>query len=158
MVWLFFRLWGRNADCIKALPHDEVETTEFYKHIESEGLSEPRRMKQLLTWCGTRALGEKPSFSGKDRDAALAGMLAVLHGSRLQIDASLQHARSSPSYSKTSPRNQVCQIGSAEYVFPPEMLLLSSNANNSHRRTSQSRLHHQSRTQRTQQTKQKSTN
>ena len=58
----------------KALPHDEVESSEFYKHIESEGLSEPRRMKQLLTWCGTRAMGEKPSFSSEDSGAKLAGM------------------------------------------------------------------------------------
>ncbi|KAF4554880.1 Kinetochore protein mis13-like protein [Elsinoe fawcettii] len=41
-----------------ALPHSEVETVEFYKHI-SQDLVEPRRMKQLLVWCGNRALGEK---------------------------------------------------------------------------------------------------
>ena len=58
-----------------ALPHDSVETADFYKHIESEGLPEPRRMKQLLTWCGTRALGEKPpSVKGEDQHAVLAGM------------------------------------------------------------------------------------
>ncbi len=62
------------TDLGAALPHDEVETTEFYKHIESEGLSEPRRMKQLLTWCGSRAMGEKPSFSSEDSGAKLAGM------------------------------------------------------------------------------------
>ena len=55
-----------------ALPHDEVESSEFYKHVES-GLPEPRRMRQLLTWCGTRALGEKPSFSSEDSHARLAG-------------------------------------------------------------------------------------
>lgn len=58
------------------MPHDEVESSEFYKHIESAGLSEPRRMKQLLTWCGTRALGEKPSFSSENSNARSAGMLA----------------------------------------------------------------------------------
>ena len=31
-------------------------------------------MKQLLTWCGTRAMVGKPPVSGKDRDAALAGI------------------------------------------------------------------------------------
>ena len=31
-------------------------------------------MKQLLTWCGTRAMVGKPPISGKDRDAALAGI------------------------------------------------------------------------------------
>ena len=46
---------------VTALPHSEVEAKDFYKHIESEGLPEPRRMRQLLTWCATRSLGEKPS-------------------------------------------------------------------------------------------------
>jgi len=53
------------------MPHDDVEPKEFYKHIES-GLPEPRRMRQLLTWCGTRALIEKPSFSSEDSNAKLA--------------------------------------------------------------------------------------
>lgn len=65
-----------STDSETAMPHDEVESSEFYKHIESDGLSEPRRMKQLLTWCGTRALGEKPSFSSEDSNARLAGVLA----------------------------------------------------------------------------------
>lgn len=55
-----------------ALPHDEVESREFYKHIES-GLPEPRRMKQLLTWCGTRALIEKPSSTSETYHAGFAG-------------------------------------------------------------------------------------
>jgi hypothetical protein len=59
-----------------ALPHDEVNNSEFYKHIET-GLPEPRRMKQLLTWCGARALGEKPSFASEDGHAKLAGMEEV---------------------------------------------------------------------------------
>ncbi len=54
-----------------AMPHDDVEPKEFYKHIES-GLPEPRRMRQLLTWCGTRALIEKPSISSEDSNARLA--------------------------------------------------------------------------------------
>ncbi|KAL8710899.1 MAG: hypothetical protein Q9225_007208 [Loekoesia sp. 1 TL-2023] len=54
-----------------ALPHDEVDSSEFYKHIESS-LTEPRRMKQLLTWCGTRALGEKPASSQQDFHARQA--------------------------------------------------------------------------------------
>ncbi len=60
------------SDCSLALPHDEVESPEFYKHIESS-LTEPRRMKQLLTWCGTRALGQKPSPSQHDFHARQAG-------------------------------------------------------------------------------------
>ena len=63
-----------NTDRKSAMPHDEVESSEFYKHIESDGLTEPRRMKQLLTWCATRALGEKPSFSTEDGNARLAGI------------------------------------------------------------------------------------
>jgi kinetochore protein Mis13/DSN1 len=71
-------LRGRRASSLidnghSAIPHREVETTEFYKHIEAEGLSEPRRMKQLLTWTGERALGDKPSHGDPDSAAALAG-------------------------------------------------------------------------------------
>ncbi|ODH35036.1 hypothetical protein ACO22_02987 [Paracoccidioides brasiliensis] len=72
-------LRGRRASSLiesgasNALPHDEVDTAHFYKHIESEGLSEPRRMRQLLTWCATRALGEKLSGSRSgDESARLA--------------------------------------------------------------------------------------
>ncbi|KAL8933465.1 MAG: hypothetical protein Q9211_005772, partial [Gyalolechia sp. 1 TL-2023] len=54
-----------------ALPHEEVDSSEFYKHIESS-LTEPRRMKQLLTWCGTRALGEKPVSTQADFQARQA--------------------------------------------------------------------------------------
>lgn len=62
-----------NGSCT-ALPHDKVSTAEFYKHIGDEGLPEPRRMRQLLTWCATRAIGEKPSGSrSEDESARLAG-------------------------------------------------------------------------------------
>lgn len=40
------------------MPHSEVDTQEFYKHI-SQDLIEPKRMRQLLLWCGHRALPEK---------------------------------------------------------------------------------------------------
>jgi kinetochore protein Mis13/DSN1 len=71
-------LRGRRASSLienghSAIPHREVETSEFYKHIEAEGLSEPRRMKQLLTWTGERCLGEKPSHGNQDNGAELAG-------------------------------------------------------------------------------------
>jgi len=71
-------LRGRRASSLidnghSAIPHREVETSEFYKHIESEGLSEPRRMKQLLTWTGERSLGDKPSHGDPDSGAELAG-------------------------------------------------------------------------------------
>ncbi|KAM5471655.1 hypothetical protein MferCBS49748_001826 [Microsporum ferrugineum] len=72
-------LRGRRASSLidsgvsNALPHDKVDTAHFYKHIASEGLPEPRRMRQLLTWCATRALGEKPTGSrSEDESARLA--------------------------------------------------------------------------------------
>ncbi|TVY19693.1 Kinetochore protein mis13 [Lachnellula arida] len=59
-------LRGRRASSLidnghSAIPHRQVDSAEFYKHIEADGLSEPRRMKQLLTWTGERCLGEKPA-------------------------------------------------------------------------------------------------
>ncbi|OJJ36509.1 hypothetical protein ASPWEDRAFT_107047 [Aspergillus wentii DTO 134E9] len=70
---------GRRASSLidsgasNALPHKEVDTADFYKHIASDGLPEPRRMRQLLTWCGTRAVADKPSGSGsEDASARLA--------------------------------------------------------------------------------------
>lgn len=58
---------------VTAVPHTDVELADFYKHIE-QSLPEPRRMKQLLTWCGTRALPEKQSGDAGDGGALLAGM------------------------------------------------------------------------------------
>ncbi|KAN0112897.1 Mis12-Mtw1 protein family domain containing protein [Hyaloscypha variabilis] len=73
-------LRGRRASSLienghSAIPHREVETSEFYKHIEAEGLSEPRRMKQLLTWTGERCMGEKPSHGNQDNGAELAARM-----------------------------------------------------------------------------------
>lgn len=59
-----------------ALPHDDVDSSEFYKHIES-GLPEPRRMRQLLTWCGTRALGEKSAAKADEYHAGFAGIYVL---------------------------------------------------------------------------------
>ncbi|EHA28451.1 hypothetical protein ASPNIDRAFT_188766 [Aspergillus niger ATCC 1015] len=54
------------------LPHKKVDTADFYKHIAAD-LPEPRRMRQLLIWCGTRAMGDKPSGSrSEDESARLA--------------------------------------------------------------------------------------
>ncbi|KAJ5639186.1 uncharacterized protein N7484_007048 [Penicillium longicatenatum] len=70
---------GRRASSLidsgasNALPHREVGTADFYKHIADEGLPEPRRMRQLLIWCATRALGDKPSGSRSvDQSSRLA--------------------------------------------------------------------------------------
>lgn len=69
---------GRRASSLienghSAIPHREVDASEFFKHIEAEGLSEPRRMKQLLTWCGERALSEKPKIGTVGANAVLGG-------------------------------------------------------------------------------------
>jgi kinetochore protein Mis13/DSN1 len=69
---------GRRASSLidnghSALPHREVDPSEFYKHISAEGLSEPRRMKQLLIWCGERALSEKPPHGSHGSSAVLGG-------------------------------------------------------------------------------------
>lgn len=56
-----------------ALPHREVAVVDYYKHIAGEGLSEPRRMKQLLVWCGTRALDDRPLHSPADDSGSEAG-------------------------------------------------------------------------------------
>lgn len=71
----------RLTDCVSALPHKKVDTAEFYKHIAADGLVEPRRMRQLLIWCGTRAMGDKPSGSRSgDESARLAGMVRNRRG------------------------------------------------------------------------------
>lgn len=77
---------GRRASSLiesgqTALPHRDVNATEFYKHIASEGLPEPRRMKQLLTWCGERSLIEKPPH-GTPNSGALLGGKRLLRGRR----------------------------------------------------------------------------
>ncbi|KAK3899774.1 Mis12-Mtw1 protein family-domain-containing protein [Staphylotrichum tortipilum] len=67
---------GRRASSLiengqSALPHREIDTAEFHKYIAPEGLSEPRRMKQLLIWCGERALSEKPPHGSRGSSAIL---------------------------------------------------------------------------------------
>ncbi|KAL2157387.1 hypothetical protein VTH06DRAFT_6205, partial [Thermothelomyces fergusii] len=72
---------GRRASSLidsghSALPHREVSPAEFYKYIAADGLSEPRRMKQLLLWCGERALSEKPPH-GTPGSSAVLGARAI---------------------------------------------------------------------------------
>ncbi|KAJ2979155.1 hypothetical protein NUW58_g7272 [Xylaria curta] len=67
---------GRRASSLiesghSAIPHREVDASEFYKHIEDQGLTEPRRMKQLLIWCGERSLAEKPPLGSLNSNAVL---------------------------------------------------------------------------------------
>ncbi|KAG9613201.1 P-loop containing nucleoside triphosphate hydrolase protein, partial [Aureobasidium melanogenum] len=74
---------GRRASSLieagssRAVPHSQVETNEFYKHI-SQDLVEPKRMRQLLLWCGHRALPEKSG--GGQMDAAET---AAMHAARV---------------------------------------------------------------------------
>ncbi len=76
-------LRGRRASSLidagnsSALPHSEVEVSNFYKHIESEGLPEPRRMKQLLTWCATRCLDQKPMGQNFEHASAVAAARVI---------------------------------------------------------------------------------
>jgi kinetochore protein Mis13/DSN1 len=56
-----------------AIPHSEVESAHFYKHIDPESLSEPKRMKQLMAWCAERALGPKHEHNDPDSIALLSG-------------------------------------------------------------------------------------
>ncbi|KAG6010478.1 hypothetical protein E4U21_006480 [Claviceps maximensis] len=70
---------GRRASSLidsgqSAIPHREVEPREFYKHIAGD-LPEPRRMKQLLMWCGERAMPERQR--GKENSEAVLGARAI---------------------------------------------------------------------------------
>ncbi|KAK1058130.1 hypothetical protein LTR33_013479 [Friedmanniomyces endolithicus] len=71
-----------------ALPHSEVPTAEFYKHISAD-LTEPRRMRCLLGWCGTRALPPKPE-APKDSSQASSLEFQALQAARV-IQAELSN-------------------------------------------------------------------
>jgi kinetochore protein Mis13/DSN1 len=76
-------LRGRRASSLietgnsNALPHNEVEIADFYKHIESDGLPEPRRMRQLLTWCATRCLDQKSRGAEFEDSSAIAAARVI---------------------------------------------------------------------------------
>lgn len=63
-----------------ALPHSEVPSSEFYKHISAE-LTEPRRMRCLLGWCAQRALPSKPEPPKENTQAAQLEFQAQQTGS-----------------------------------------------------------------------------
>ncbi|TQV92041.1 hypothetical protein V2A60_004347 [Cordyceps javanica] len=74
---------GRRASTLiengqTATPHADLDAKDFYKHIPSDGLLEPLRMKQLLTWCSARALPEKPKQGVPSTDPTL-GARAILN-------------------------------------------------------------------------------
>lgn len=69
---------GRRASSLieseqTALPH-RLNPQDFYRHIASDGILEPLRMKLLLTWCSERALPEKPKQGVPSTDPSLGGM------------------------------------------------------------------------------------
>lgn len=60
-----------NASNLIALPHADVDTRDFYKHID-QSLPEPHRMRHLLTWCSARALPEKVPGASRTPNESLA--------------------------------------------------------------------------------------
>ncbi|KAH9212187.1 Mis12-Mtw1 protein family-domain-containing protein [Leptodontidium sp. 2 PMI_412] len=105
-------LRGRRASSLidnghSAIPHREVETSEFYKHIEAEGLSEPRRMKQLLTWTGERCMGEKPSHGDPNIGAVLAESLLKDFANKSEFSDWFNREESAPTkvIKTPNPRN-----------------------------------------------------
>ncbi|KAK0873423.1 hypothetical protein LTR87_011990 [Friedmanniomyces endolithicus] len=73
-----------------ALPHTEVPTAEFYKHISAE-LTEPRRMRCLLGWCGTRALPSKPE-APKDSSQASSLEFQALQAGKSGLSPGIDEA------------------------------------------------------------------
>ncbi|KAG4282245.1 hypothetical protein FPRO04_13321 [Fusarium proliferatum] len=57
-------------------PEKETNTMTKPATRKTEGLTEPRRMKQLLTWCGERALAGKP-LHGTPNSNAILGARAI---------------------------------------------------------------------------------
>jgi kinetochore protein Mis13/DSN1 len=51
-----------------ASPHQSIPSGNFYTLIDAE-LSDPLRMKQLLTWCGSKSMEEFPVEKGSSVDA-----------------------------------------------------------------------------------------
>ncbi|KAI0205933.1 Mis12-Mtw1 protein family-domain-containing protein [Astrocystis sublimbata] len=95
---------GRRASSLinsghTAIPHREVDASQFYKHIEADGLTEPRRMKQLLTWCGERSLAEKPPLGSSNTNAIL--------GARAIQDQLLKDFSSQAEFSNWFAREEV---------------------------------------------------
>ncbi|KAI0019312.1 hypothetical protein F4780DRAFT_449107 [Xylariomycetidae sp. FL0641] len=106
---------GRRASSLidsghTAIPHRAVDSSEFYKHIEAEGLSEPRRMKQLLTWCGERSLAEKPPLGSLNSNAIL--------GARAIQDQLLKDFSSKSEFSDWFAREEVPRPPAVEKPNP----------------------------------------
>lgn len=77
-------VFADTADLGTALPHAEVSASEFFKHISAD-LTEPRRMRCLLGWCGTRALPTKPEAPKKNTPEANLEFQALQAGRSCQF-------------------------------------------------------------------------
>lgn len=68
---------GKRASSIgtgfEALPHADVPSHEYYRHI-SKDLSEPLRIKQLLLWASSKALEEQRKKYGETEEASEAAI------------------------------------------------------------------------------------
>ncbi|TGJ84025.1 hypothetical protein E0Z10_g4712, partial [Xylaria hypoxylon] len=107
---------GRRASSLinsghSAIPHREVGASEFYKHIESEGLTEPRRMKQLLTWCGERSLAEKPPLGSLNSNA--------IQGARAIQEQLLKDFSSRSEFSDWFAREEVPEVPRPPAIVKP---------------------------------------
>ena len=73
-------LRGKRASTIGngfiAMPHPDIETSDFYKHIAAS-TPEPIRMKQLLVWCARRAVDKLSSSKMKETSIENASPYAV---------------------------------------------------------------------------------
>lgn len=125
---------GRRASSLiesgqAAIPHREVNPAEFYKHIEAEGLTEPRRMKQLLTWCGERALSEKPPHGSKNASiihgGEFSGTCCLTHGEVCACANATQLERFKTSFLRTSGPDQSSRTGSVETMHRKRLLFSS---------------------------------
>ena len=74
------------------MPHAEVATSEFYKHI-SDTLPEPRRMRCLLGWCGTRALPPKPDAPKDSKPESSLEFQALQAGSHYILSQNVSNGR-----------------------------------------------------------------
>ncbi|KAJ4145958.1 hypothetical protein LMH87_004789 [Akanthomyces muscarius] len=105
---------GRRASSLMesgqtAIPHRDLDAQDFYKHIASDGLLEPLRMKTLLTWCGERALPEKPKQGVPSTDPSL--------GARAILDDLLKEFSTRPEFSNWLARDE--SVAPAARILKP---------------------------------------
>lgn len=125
---------GRRASSLiesgqsNAEPHNDVEIQDFYKHIE-QSLPEPRRMQQLLMWCGTRVMPEKQPGDGSDGGAILAGMGYLPTETRRRADRVLARHIEEEILKDLSSKPEMSDWFSREEL-PPAVLVKKPNPRN----------------------------